>query len=81
MATRVAGWHPERIKAEIRIKGSSLAELSRRNDYHPESGKRVLRSRWRAMELIVARFLGVAAAVIWPERYPKRRARKGARRG
>lgn len=63
------GWHPEEIKAAIRMRGSTMAELSRQNGYVDSVVKQVLRKPWPAVEKIVADYLGVAPQTIWPDRY------------
>lgn len=63
------GWHPEEIKAAIRMRGTTMSELSRRHGYSNGAVKEVLRRPWPAVEKLVADFLGVLPQTIWPGRY------------
>ncbi|MDD2870116.1 helix-turn-helix transcriptional regulator [Neomegalonema sp.] len=63
------GWHPEEIKAAIRMRGSNMAELSRQHGYGASAVRQALRRPYPAMERIVADHLGVAPEAIWPDRY------------
>lgn len=69
IARKEKGWHPEEIKAAIRMRGSTMADLSRQNGYVDSVVKQVLRKPWPAVERIVADFLGVEPSEIWPDRY------------
>lgn len=69
IARTARGWHPEEIKAAIRMKGSTMAELSRRNGYGEGTVRQALHRPYPAVERIVADHLGVAPEVIWPDRY------------
>ncbi len=59
IARKARGWHPEEIKAAIRMKGSSMAELSRQHGYGISAVRQVLRRPWPAIEWLVADHLGV----------------------
>lgn len=63
------GLHPEDIKAAIRKRGTTLVRLARQNRLS-ESYLRntLLRPLYRG-EQIIARFIGVPAHLIWPDRY------------
>lgn len=66
----VTDWHPEDIKAEIRKRGVSVAELARANGYHsPRTFMNVLRMPYPKVERIIAEFLEVEPQAIWPSRY------------
>lgn len=69
IARKARGWHPEEIKAAIRMRGSSMAELSRQHGYGISAVRQVLRRPWPAIERIVADYLGVEPQEIWPDRY------------
>ncbi|MDD2867719.1 helix-turn-helix transcriptional regulator [Neomegalonema sp.] len=69
IARTARGWHPEEIKAAIRMRGSTMAELSRRNGYGEGTVRQALHRPYPAVERIVADHLGVAPEVIWPDRY------------
>lgn len=62
-------WHPEDIKAALRKRGTSLAEISRRLGLHPESCRVALRRPWPRCERAIARALGVSPSELWPDRY------------
>ena len=63
------GWHPEEIKAAIRMRGTNMAELSRQHGYGESAVHQALRRPYPAMERIVADHLGVTPEAIWPDRY------------
>ncbi len=62
-------WHPEQVKAAIRMGGLPLDELSRRNGYHRSACRRALKFAWPAVEKIIADALGLTPQAIWPSRY------------
>ncbi len=64
------GWHPEEIKAVLRMRGTTLRELSRRHGYDPDAARHVVHHRKSArLERIIAELLEVPAHEIWPDRY------------
>lgn len=68
----VNDWHPEDIKAAIRKRGVSMSELARANGYeNPRTFMNVLRTPYPKVQNIIADFLKVDAAEIWPSRYQK----------
>lgn len=68
--TSAQGWHREQIKAAIRMRGISCADLSKRLRVTPEAVGLVIRGKhWSAVERGIARFLGVALHELWPDRY------------
>ena len=72
----LSGWHAEDVKAAIRKKGLTLSALSKKHEYSDSYLRGTLiRHRPRGEE-IIARFLGVLAAEIWPERYNSRGTKK-----
>ncbi len=62
-------WHPADVIAALRKRGFTLAGLSIANEYHPTAAGKALRQSWPAMELIIAKALGLDARAIWPQRY------------
>lgn len=62
-------WHPEDLKATIRKRGSSVAEIARRIGMTPQALGRVLDRPGQQGERAIAKFLGVPAQTIWPSRY------------
>lgn len=65
-------WHAEDIKAAIRKKGSSLAELAKQSELNRQLLSSCLRNRVsERAERIIAEFLGVKPHQIWPSRYVK----------
>jgi Ner family transcriptional regulator len=76
----LSGWHAEDVKAAIRKKGLTLSALSKKHQYS-ESYLRgtLIRPRPRGEE-IIARFLGVSPAEIWPDRYRAGGPRNGRRK-
>jgi Ner family transcriptional regulator len=75
------GWHPEQIKAAIRMRGKRLRELALENGYSQDVVYMVLRKRhWPDVEIIVSEFLGVPLHELWPGRYtPDNRPRPECR--
>lgn len=72
---------PALVRAAVRLRGTSLAQLSVRYGYHRDAFTQALRDRRyrsRRIEQILARFLGVAPSDIWPDRYPARARRTAA---
>jgi Ner family transcriptional regulator len=64
------GWHPEQIKAALKMRGHDFSSIGRRIGYaQPGTPNKVLWQRWPWMERIVADLLGVHPAELWPERY------------
>jgi Ner family transcriptional regulator len=68
-ADSLAGWHPEDVKAAIRKRGVTLTDLSLRNNYSEAYLRNALLRPLFEAEQIIARFLGVPADAIWPDRY------------
>lgn len=63
-------WHPEDIKAAVRKRGCTLAELARRNGLKRQALHHSLRGRLTERgDQIVAEFLGERPQNIWPSRY------------
>jgi len=69
MKRKAQGMHREDIKAAIRKKGLSLRELSLLNGLCGEAITVALARPYYYAEQIVANFLGIPAAEIWPDRY------------
>lgn len=65
----IRGPHPEEIKAAVRKRGSSLAELSRQHGYAADSARKALTRPWPAVERLIADYLGTDPWLLWPERY------------
>ncbi len=69
---RSGDWHTEDIKAAIRKKGTTLAELARHHGYsNPGPFYNALKVPYPKVERIIARFLDLEPASIWPSRYEK----------
>lgn len=67
--TPAGDWHPEEIKAAIRIRGSTLEELSRTNDLINCACRRACRLPHLDGELAIAEFLSLSPREIWPSRF------------
>jgi len=65
----LSGWHAEDVKAAIRKKGLTLSALSKKHHYSDSYLRGTLIRRRPRGEEIIARFLGVSPAEIWPDRY------------
>ena len=64
---------PEVIAAAVRMRGTTLAAMSRRRGLNRNAFQQALRGgrhRSRPIEQALARFLGVTPRMLWPERYP-----------
>lgn len=91
-ARHLSAWHPEDVKAAIRKRGVTLSYLSIKHGYSDAYLRNALYRPLFDAEQIIARFLGVQAQIIWPDRYTqdgdpdyrrwteKQRARARARR-
>ncbi|MEG0280848.1 MAG: helix-turn-helix transcriptional regulator [Morganella sp. (in: enterobacteria)] len=66
---RQQDWHPADIIAAIRKKGTTLAALSRNAGLSASTLSNALARRWPKGEKIIADFLNIPPAEIWPSRY------------
>lgn len=81
-------WHPEEVKAAIRMRGTTLTNLAIASGYEASAVRRALRNPWPAIERVIANFLETRPQDIWPSRYradgspmsSRRREPKGAAR-
>lgn len=69
-------WHREEIKCAIRLKGYSIASLSRANGLAAGTLANALVRPWPKGEKIIATLLGLDPAEIWPSRYAARKGKK-----
>lgn len=69
MAGPSIDWHPEVIKAHIRMRGKTLRDLSHENGYQQDACRKTLVRQWPAVERIIADYLGTEPNLIWPSRY------------
>jgi len=81
----LSGWHSEDVKAAVRKRGHTLVSLARKNRLSDSYLRNTLMRPLYRGEQIIARFVGVPAELIWPERYhadgtPKNRKRRHRRR-
>lgn len=67
------GWQPEWVLGAIRARGLSLTALAQRLGVETATIGKVVRGRTtsRRIERAIAKLLGVRAADIWPDRYPR----------
>lgn len=70
-SSKATDWHRQDIMSEIRKRGSTLAELGRRNGCKPATAYNVFHRPYPKMERIIAEFLDMAPKDIWPTRYAK----------
>ncbi|MDZ4375080.1 MAG: helix-turn-helix domain-containing protein [Phenylobacterium sp.] len=66
---RAHRWHREEIKARVRILGETLSSLARKNGLQEDACRDALRTRRPEAEAVIAKFIGVPAEELWPERY------------
>ena len=69
MEQQVSDWHPEDIKAEVRKRGSTLADVARKAGIKDAALRLALVVPRARAEAAIAAFLGVAPVSIWPSRY------------
>jgi len=63
------GPHPEEIKAAIRMRGTTLSALAVSWGHTECAIRHALRGPYPKVERLIARFLGLDPAYIWPDRY------------
>jgi len=65
--------HPELIKAELRIKGSSLAAVARETGVTLKNVSHVVRDRHRSLRIArrICEVTGLSPDTAWPGRYPE----------
>lgn len=63
-------WHPELIKAQVRMRDETLASLSRKHGLAENACRDALRTRRPMAEEVIAKFIGVPKEELWPDRYP-----------
>lgn len=66
---RCAAPHREELKAQIRLRGKTMAELSREHGYCDDAVRIALTRPWPAVERIVADHLEREPWDLWPDRY------------
>ncbi|MEN5016638.1 helix-turn-helix transcriptional regulator [Erwinia sp. Eh17-17] len=66
-------WHREEIKCAIRLKGYSIAALSRAHGLAGGTLANALMRPWPKGEKIIAHAIGIEPEEIWPTRYEMRR--------
>lgn len=73
MAQKMRGWHPEKIKAALRIKFGSLRAFAASIDVAPSNVSEAIKSPRAStpIELKIAEALGVTPHEIWPGRWTK----------
>jgi Ner family transcriptional regulator len=64
-----ADWHPADVQAALKKRGLSLAGLSTVNGYHATAAGKALKQPWPALEMLIAKAIGVPPQDIWPSRY------------
>lgn len=75
------GWHPEQIKAAIRMRGLSCERLSKCLGFSSFAIGQVIRGKvWGEVELAIAGYLDVAPHRLWPDRYHRDGRSRIARR-
>ncbi|WP_081598895.1 helix-turn-helix domain-containing protein [Tistrella mobilis] len=74
-------WHPEQIKAAVRMQGMTLAELARLNGLPEYACRHALRHPDLDGELVIAEYLGLSPRQIWPERFRADGSRRNEPKG
>lgn len=62
-------WHPEKIKAALRIRGITLSALSLSGGLHHTTVSAVLRRPAARVQALIADALQTDPRIIWPSRY------------
>lgn len=62
-------WHPEEIKAAVRMLGSTLLDLSRHAGLLDHACRTALRRPHFDGEVAIAEYLSLSPRQIWPSRY------------
>lgn len=65
----LSGWTPNQVKDALAERGTNLSELARRFDFAESYLRNALYRPLHTGEQIIAKFLGVEAKEIWPDRY------------
>lgn len=68
-------WTWKRILCEVHERGMTLEQLALRNGRNPSSFRKVSRQKNTIDQQIIADFIGVAAKVLWPDRYSSTKSR------
>lgn len=63
------GWHPEKIKAVLRVRFGTMKAVSERLGYCESAVRNCLKRRWPKLHGRIADLLGVDKATIWPQYY------------
>ncbi|WP_307378553.1 helix-turn-helix domain-containing protein [Pantoea agglomerans] len=74
-APPLSDWHRADILAAVKKKGGTIVRLSTEAGLAPGTLSNVFTTPWPKGERIIARFIGIPACQIWPERYRRRRPR------
>lgn len=69
MSVKSKDWHAEQVKAAVRMKGKTLSQLSREAGLKPDTMRNVFRCHIPRYEALIAKYLEVEPAHIWPSRY------------
>lgn len=62
-------WHPEQIKAAVRMQGTTLSKLATDNGQHDSVCRAALIRPCAVGERIISDFLNVSLHELWPARY------------
>lgn len=68
-------WHPEQIKAEVRMRGKTLSQLALEHGCDESVCRAALIRSSPTGERIISTFLNVPLYELWPSRYSKAGAR------
>lgn len=72
----VSDWHPEDIKAAVRKRGCTLADIARGAGMKDKALRLALVLPRAEAERVIARFLDLHPMTIWPSRYQSDGTRK-----
>jgi len=66
---RAQTWHPEQIKAAVRMRRTTLSKLATDNGLEESACRQALIRPSPSGELVISAFLDVPLQELWPERY------------
>lgn len=69
---KALNWHRADVIAALHKRGWSIASLAKHNKLHPSTLRSALDKPYPKAEQIIAKAIGVAPEVIWPERFEAR---------
>ena len=76
VSKRKSDWHPEEIKAAVRMSGVTLTALAKREGLSESACRSALIRRTGRADVVIAEQIGKSLSEIWPSRYATRHERE-----